>query len=212
MVQCIWGKKVGMTQVFSTDNKSSKVIPVTVIDLCRWFILQKKDNNHDGYNAIQVGLLRKKYGDEKEFSSEWLKNKKKYFLLIKELACEASDLYEIGQVLQVCNEKFMITNSSISVTGTTKGKGFQGAVKRHGFTGGRASHGDKLGRGPGSLSGLRTQGRVFKGKKMPGHMGAKNKTVLGLKIIDYRPEDNIILISGPVPGFSGMFVKISQGA
>ena len=207
MIEKLWGKKIGMTQFFSTDDQN-KVIPVTVIDLGAYHVLQRKVTEHDGYEAIQIGCLRKKYVNL-PFDLEWLKKKSKYFLLIKEIKCQKSDVFEIGSLLKI--DDFLIAGKSISVTGKTIGRGFQGVVKRHGFTGGRGSHGDKLGRGPGSLSGLRTCGRVFKGKKMPGHMGAKNKTVLGLKIVQYMPADNIVLISGPIPGSNGSFVMISKG-
>lgn len=207
MIKQIWGKKIGMTQFFSANNQN-KVVPVTVIDLGRYYILQRKSMVHDGYEAVQIGSLRGKYADM-PFSLEWLKNKKRYFLSIKEIECDAADVFEVGN--QISFADFCNVGTKVSVTGVTIGKGFQGAVKRHGFTGGRGSHGDKLGRGPGSLSGLRTQGRVFKGKKMPGHMGNKTKTVLGLQIVEYSSVDNIVLVSGPTPGKSGSFLMLSKG-
>lgn len=207
MIDKIWGKKIGMTQFFSTDDQN-KIIPVTVVDLGKYYILQRKTTKHDGYEAIQVGCLRNKYSKE-PFSLEWLKKKDKYFLFIKEIGCLESDLFEMGSLLQV--KDFLNFQKTVSVSGTTIGKGFQGVVKRYSFTGGRGSHGDKLGRGPGSLSGLRTCGRVFKGKKMPGHMGMNQKTILGLKIVQYISLDNIVLISGPVPGKNGSFVMIGKG-
>lgn len=207
MIKEIWGKKIGMTQFFSSDSQN-KVIPVTAIDLGKYYILQRKITDHDGYEAIQIGTLRNKYV-EIPFSLEWLKNKKKYFLCIKEIGCDPADIFEIGSKLNYSS--FCDIGKKVSVTGKTIGKGFQGAVKRYGFTGGRASHGDKLGRGPGSLSGLRTCGRVFKGKKMPGHMGNKTKTILGLQIVQYCSNDNILLVSGPTPGKSGSFLMISKG-
>jgi large subunit ribosomal protein L3 len=207
MIEKLWGRKIGMTQYFSTDDQN-KIIPVTVVDLGKYYILQRKTTKHDGYEAIQIGCLRNKYL-KLPFSLEWLKSKDKYFLLIKEIQCSESDVFEIGALVNAAD--FIVDGKTVSVTGKTIGKGFQGAVKRHGFTGGRGSHGDKLGRGPGSLSGLRTCGRVFKGKKMPGHLGAVNKTVLGLKVVQYIPEDNIVLISGPVPGKNGSFVMLAKG-
>jgi len=207
MIEKLWGKKIGMTQFFSTDDQN-KIIPVTVVDLGKYYILQRKITKHDGYEAIQIGCLRNKYL-KMPFSLEWLKNKNRYFLFIKEIDCAEEDLFEIGSLLKADN--FLVIGKSVSVTGTTIGKGFQGVVKKYGFTGGRGSHGDKLGRGPGSLSGLRTCGRVFKGKKMPGHMGVNKKTILGLKIVQYMPLDNIVLISGPTPGKNGSFIMIGKG-
>jgi large subunit ribosomal protein L3 len=207
MIEKLWGKKIGMTQFFSTDDQN-KIIPVTVVDLGKYYILQRKTTKHDGYEAIQVGCLRSKYL-KTPFVLEWLKNKNRYFLFIKEIACGELDSFEIGSVFKA--DDFLVIGKTVSVTGTTTGRGFQGVVKKYGFTGGRGSHGDKLGRGPGSLSGLRTCGRVFKGKKMPGHMGVNKKTILGLKIVQYMPLDNIVLISGPIPGKNGSFVMIGKG-
>jgi large subunit ribosomal protein L3 len=99
----------------------------------------------------------------------------------------------------------------VSITGTSIGKGFQGCVKRYGFTGGRGSHGDKLGRKPGSLSGLRTQGRVFKGKRMPGHTGNAMCTISNIEVVDYIPSERIIVIKGSIPGKSGSLVELKKG-
>ena len=206
MIKSIWVKKIGMSQVFLSDGK---MFPVTAVSIESSFALQVKTVDHDGYNAIQVGVLRQKY-KKQSFSTEWLKNKKKYFLVIKELLCDTPSLYKVGEAISYDKVFFDSFGKSISISAKTKGKGFQGAIKRHGFSGGRASHGDNLGRGPGSLSGLRTQGRVFKGKKMPGRMGGKMRTLSGLKIVDYRIADNMLLISGPISGHSGSFVKITK--
>lgn len=202
MIKTLWGKKIGMTQKFSSDNK---IVPVTVIEIGDWKILQRKISGHDGYNAIQVGCLRNKYSNL-PFSLEWLKEKKKYFLHIREIYCEQNDVFEVGASLSL--ENIFDIGDRVSVTGITIGKGFQGVVKRHGFRGGRASHGDKLGRKPGSLAGLRTQGFVSKGKKMPGHDGCETKTILKLKVVDYFLEDKLIVINGSVPGKCGSLVKI----
>lgn len=207
MIKKLWGKKIGMTQVFST-NDQNKLIPVTAVDLGVWKILQRKTVFHDGYDAIQVGSLRQKYV-KLPFSLEWLKNKKRYFLFVKEIECFTEDSFEVGA--DISFDDFCKIGQSVAVTGTTIGKGFQGCVKRYGFTGGRGSHGDKLGRKPGSLSGLRTQGRVFKGKRMPGHMGDAQRTILGLKIVQYLPEEKVVLISGPIPGKSGSLVLLAKG-
>jgi large subunit ribosomal protein L3 len=206
MMFMLWGRKIGMTQKFAPDTH--KVIPVTVIDLCKWKILQRKTTEHDGYDAIQVGCLRNKY-IKKEFNLDWIKSKKKYFLFIKEIRCEINDIFEIGSDLKV--ENVFTSGDHISVTGKTIGKGFQGVVKRYGFTGGRASHGSKLGRKPGSLGGLRKQGIVFKGKKMPGHCGNEIQTVSRIKVIDFSTQDNIVIIKGSIPGKSGSLVCLSKG-
>lgn len=207
MIKQILGRKIGMTQIFSANNVG-KVIPVTAIAIEQAYVLQIKVADHDGYNAVQVGLLRSKYS-ALPFSLEWLKNKKKYFSIIKELSVSNISSVVVGDLLKV--DDFCSVGKKLSITGMTAGKGFQGTVKRYKFTGGRGSHGDKLGRGPGSLSGLRTQGRVFKGKKMPGHMGCVQKTISGLSIVDYYDKDRVLLVSGPVAGRSGGILMLSEG-
>jgi len=204
MIKGLWGKKIGMTQFFSPD---SKVVPVTVIDVSRWRILQRKSSGHDGYEAIQVGCLRNKY-EKLPFSLEWLKNKDKYFMFVRELPCVAEATYTLGELLPL--ESIELEGLMVDVTGVTTGKGFQGGVKRHGFTGGRASHGDKLGRRPGSLSGLRRQGRVFKGKRMPGHDGVDTMTVKNLQVVRYSPHEGLLIIKGSVPGKSGGLLRMRK--
>ena len=142
------------------------------------------------------------------FSLEWLKNKKQYFSSVRELCCSDTTSFMVGNEINMSD--FCFTGKKIAVTGMTIGKGFQGTVKRYGFTGGRGSHGDKLGRGPGSLSGLRTQGRVFKGKRMPGHLGNVQKTIGGLSIVEYNALEKLVLVSGPVMGKSGSIVVLSE--
>ena len=203
MIKNVWGKKVGMTQVFTSNNK---VIPATVIYLGDMIVLQRKTTGRDGYEAVQIGCPRKEAPEV--IDSKWIHTKKN-FSYIRELRCEENDELVVGQ--KVALESIsMQSGFSVKVTGVTIGKGFQGVVKRYGFTGGRASHGDKLGRGPGSLSGLRKQGRVFKGKKMPGHMGCMQKTISNLEIVHYRPEEKIIVIKGSVPGKAGSLVYIEK--
>ena len=206
MINKIWGKKVGMTQVFSQEKQI--IIPVTAIDLGVWYTLQRKTFSNDGYDALQIGALRNKY-KKMPFSLEWLNNKKQYFLYIKEVHCDANCQVEIGSEFSF-GDIFKV-GDNVSVSGMTIGKGFQGCVKRHGFTGGRGSHGDKLGRRPGSLSGLRTQGRVFKGKRMPGH-DRNMHTVSGLKVVNVMHAERLLLVKGAVPGKSGFLVSVYKGA
>jgi large subunit ribosomal protein L3 len=205
MIKTLWGRKIGMTQKFASNNK---VIPVTVVKIWDWKILQRKTTGHDGYEAIQIGCLRNRYA-KLPFTLEWLKNKKKYFLFVREVRCNENDIFEIGSSLLLDN--IFSEGEKISVTGKTIGKGFQGCVKRHGFAGGRASHGDKLGRKPGSLSGLRTQGFVSKGKKLPGHDGVETKTISNLKVVEFLPTEGLVIVKGAIPGKSGSLVRIAGG-
>ncbi len=204
MMDRIWGKKIGMTQVFTSGNK---IVPVTVVHVGNWIALQRKTTRHDGYEAVQIGCPRQRYQNE-QYSETWLASKKKYFLFVREIHCEEGDSFVIGE--QLSPDVFLANNTCVNVAGTTIGKGFQGVMKRHGFSGGRGGHGDKLGRRPGSLSGLRKQGIVFKGKKMPGHMGVTVRTISNLSVVSYNQEDKVILIKGSTPGKSGSLLCIKK--
>lgn len=200
----IWGKKIGMTQIFS----EKKVTPVTVIDVSSWRVISVKTEENSGYNAVQMGLLRDAYLSE-PFSVDWLKNLKDYFCLLREVKISSLDnLPKIGDPIDF--SKILTQNEKVDIVGTSIGRGFQGVVKRHGFHGGRASHGDKLGRKPGSLSCFRRQGRVRKGKLMPGHMGVERCTIKNSKVIGLEPEKNMILIKGAVPGKTGSLVFVRK--
>ena len=196
-----------MTQFFSSDNQ--KVIPVTIIEFGEWFVLQRKNIGNDGYDSVQIGCLRNKYKGQ-SFSSEWLLDKKKYFIFVKEIKCESSDVFEIGSIFSF--ENIFSNGDKVDAVGKIVGKGFQGVVKKYGFKGGRASHGDKLGRKPGSLSGLRTQGMVFKGKKIPSHDGCRFKTIKNLIVVKCDLEKSYLAINGCVPGKSGSLIKIMKGS
>jgi large subunit ribosomal protein L3 len=205
MIRGFWGKKVGMTQVFSQDHK---VIPVTVIDVAHWFVTQIKSKDKDGYDAVQLGHVRKRYAG-KEFSAAWLKDKKKFFQYFREVSiADGAVLPTVGQVAS--SELVFAPGDMVDITGLTIGRGFQGGVKRHGFSGGRGSHGDKLGRSPGSLSFMRRQGRVIPGKRMPGHMGVEQRVMRNLEIVTVEPAANIIIIKGSVPGKTGSLVFVQK--
>ena len=199
MAKSIVGKKIGMTQIFSDQDK---VIPVTAIDYSNWFITDIKNQERDGYDAIQVGSLRKKYID-KDFSDSWLKNKKKYFTVLREVDTFAPELI-VGQQVDFSN--VFAIGDQVDVFGTTRGFGFQGVVKRHGFTGGRASHGPRFGRIPGSIGFMRSKGRVIKGKKLPGHLGNVQRAVKNLEIIKIEPEAKVMFVKGSIPGSSGSLI------
>ncbi|MFA6066199.1 MAG: 50S ribosomal protein L3 [Candidatus Babeliaceae bacterium] len=204
MANGLWGKKIGMTQVFAQDNK---VVPVTVIDVADWFVTQIKTKERDGYDAIQLGCVKKQFSD-KPFSSEWLRSPRKYFSVFKEVHIDESETPSLGQPADI--SLVVGQGDYVDVFGITIGRGFQGGVKRHGFTGGVASHGSKLGRGPGSLSFMRSQGRVIKGQRMAGHMGTDKRVMKNLKIIKVQPEAKVIFVKGSVPGKSGSLVFVRK--
>ncbi len=206
MINGFWGRKVGMTQVFSDDHK---VVPVTVIDLERWLVTQVKTKQKDGYSAVQLGCVKKRF-ESNEFSSVWMEEPHKYFSVRKEVRF-ADDLAKEIQVGALFNiDEFIAKGDNVDVVGTTIGRGFQGGVKRHGFKGGRGSHGDKLGRKNGSLGYMRSQGRVIKNKRMPGHMGVDRCMIKNLEIVQVEPQANIVLVKGSVPGKSGSLVYLTK--
>lgn len=204
MIRGFWGKKLGMTQIFS----ESKVVPVTVVDVSHWLVVGSKTEERDGYHAVVVGRVRKRFED-KEFSADWLKNLKQYFSVIKEVKSKDTAEVTVGQPVNF-HEAFE-AGVSVDVRGTTKGCGFAGVVKRHGFTGGRASHGDKMGNRPGSIGFLCKCGKVIKGKKLPGHMGTTRKTIQGIKLVDVKKDAQIVLLKGAVPGKAGSMVFVQSG-
>jgi large subunit ribosomal protein L3 len=205
MISGIWGKKIGMTQVFSENNR---VVPVTVIDTSHWYVTQVKNKERDGYDAVQVGNIKNAYM-EQPFAVDWLKDPKKYFVSRKEIRLqEPVEGLEVGQPVDVGS--LLHKGDNVDVFGITIGRGFQGGRKRHGFKGGRASHGDKLGRGPGSLSFMRSRGRVIKGQRMAGHMGVDQQVMKKLKVVQIEPGAHIVLVKGSVPGKAGSFVFVRK--
>lgn len=206
MVTGFWGKKIGMTQVFSGNI----VVPVTVIDLSRWFVTGIKTEQRDGYNAIQVGLTRKRY-EQESFSPEWLKKTNKYFQFVREIRLKTAvaETVKIGQEADFAEH--FAEGSLVDVTGITKGCGFAGVLRRYNFSGGRASHGSKLGRKPGSNGFLRARGKVIKGKKLPGHMGVVQRTMQCLEVVRVEKDSKYVLVKGSVPGKSGSILYVQQG-
>ena len=164
MTTGFWGKKVGMTQVFVND----KVVPVTVIDTASWVVVGIKTVDRDGYSAIQVGCIKPRYA-AMSFDKSWTKDLSKYFSLVREIKVDGDvKSFEIGAPVSFEDVK---VGDLVSVTGATKGCGFAGVVRRHGFAGPPGSHGSTMGNRPGSIGFITSQGKVIKGKKLPGRMG-----------------------------------------
>lgn len=198
------GKKLGMTQVFSDEG----AIPVTVIEAGPCVVIQKKTAGKDGYEAIQVGFGRKRPKNvTKPLQGHYKKADKGLFRYLKEFRVESSDQYELGSELTA--EVFEV-GDYVDITGTSKGRGFAGVVKRHGFRGGRATHGSMFHRAPGSIGASADPSRVLKGRKLPGHMGDQRVTVQNLTVLGIRPEMNIILVKGAVPGSNNGIVLIRE--
>ena len=200
----ILGRKVGMTEVFSTDGK---LIPVTVVEVDKNIITQIKTTEKDGYDAIQLGAFDKKERTSNKPEKGHVKKANtlpKRFL--KEIRGIDTNNYTVGEVIDV---NVFEAGEVIDVTGISKGKGFQGVIKRWNQSRGPETHGSTYHRRTGSLGTMRPM-RVLKGKKLPGRMGGEQVTIQNLEVISIDAENNCILISGNVPGAKGSFVFIKS--
>jgi large subunit ribosomal protein L3 len=199
----ILGKKLGMTQVF---DENGKILPVTVVEAGPCRVVQVKTSEKDGYEAVKIGYseIKKEKKVNKPSMGIFKKAGLKPYRILKEFPM--SDL-KTGDMLTV--EKFQ-KGDVISVTGISKGKGFQGVIKRHNYAGGPGGHGSMFNRAPGSIGQSSFPSRVFKNKGMPGHMGSEKVTVKNLKIVDVKLDQNLILILGAVPGAKGTFLEIKK--
>lgn len=199
----ILGRKVGMTQVFTKDGK---LVPVTVVSVTPNVVMQVKTKETDGYSAIQLGVVDKK---EKNASKQAVGHAKKANTTPKRYLKELRNVdreYSLGEVL---NANIFEVGEYVDVTGTSKGKGFQGVIKRHNQSRGPMGHGSHYHRGPGSM-GTMLPKRVLKGKKLPGHMGNVTITIQNLQIMEVNPEENYILVSGNIPGAKDSLVLIKS--
>ncbi|MCE5282353.1 MAG: 50S ribosomal protein L3 [Deltaproteobacteria bacterium] len=204
MTKGLIGKKLGMTQVFSDEGVS---VPVTVIEVEPSVIVQKKTKETDGYDALQLGYGRiKQKSVSKPLQGHFKKADKGFFRILREFRMDVEGA-EPGQEF---NAEMFEPGDYVDIVGTTKGKGFAGVVKRHGFGGGRATHGSMFHRAPGSIGASADPSRVFKGTRLPGHMGSERKTVQNLLVWAVRPEMNVILVRGAVPGSRKGYVLIKQ--
>ncbi|MCX5848501.1 MAG: 50S ribosomal protein L3 [Deltaproteobacteria bacterium] len=204
MSKGIIGKKLGMTQVFAEDGAA---VGVTAIEVEPSVVLQVKTKGKDGYDAIQVGYGRVKQKNvTKPLQGHFNKANKGFFRFVKEFQAQ-SENHEAGQ--EITADIFQ-AGDYVDVVGTSKGKGFQGVVKRHGFGGGRATHGSMHHRAPGSIGASADPSRVFKGTKMGGQMGNVRKTIQNLQVWQVRPDRNLLLLKGSIPGSSNGFVLIKK--
>ena len=205
MKKAIIGKKVGMTQIF---DESGKVIPVTAIEAGPCVIAQIKTVETDGYDAVQLG-----FGDVKEskvnrpekghFTKAGVTTKKH----LREFRLDSLEGLKVGDELKA---DVFAAGDKVDIQGTSKGKGFQGVIKRHGQSRGPMGHGSMYHRRPGSMGPTSTPGRVFKGKKLPGHMGSQTVTIQNLDVVAVDLDKNVILVKGSVPGVKGAILKIKM--
>ena len=203
MKKGILGRKIGMTQVFT---QSGKLIPVTVVSVEPNVVTQIKTMENDGYEAIQLGFdtKREKLATKASIGHTNKANTtpKRFFREIRGVDINS---YSLGQEVKVDT---FVEGEVVDVTGVTKGKGFQGVIKRHGQSRGPMGHGSMYHRRPGSMGSTSTPGRVFKGKKLPGHMGVDTVTIQNLQIVKIDLDKNAILVKGSVPGNKGSILKI----
>ena len=205
MKKAIIGKKVGMTQIF---DESGKVIPVTVIEAGPCVVAQVKSNETDGYNAVQLG-----FGDVKEskvnkpVKGHFAKSKLALKKHLREFRMDSVEDVKVGDEFKA---DVFVKGDKVDIQGTSKGKGFQGVIKRHGQHRGPMGHGSMYHRRPGSMGSTSTPGRVFKGKKLPGHMGANTITIQNLDVVRVDMDKNVILLKGSVPGAKGSILKIKS--
>lgn len=198
----ILGKKLGMTQIYTEDGKAC---PVTVVEAGPCCVVQVKTLDNDGYEAIKVGFSEAK---ERKINKPILGNFKKAgvkpYQMLRELPMAG---LKVGEFITV--ERFA-KGDRISVSGISKGKGFQGVMKRHHFSGGPGSHGSMFNRAPGSIGASSYPSRVWKNQRLPGHMGSERVTVRNLEIADVKTDQNILLIKGAIPGAIGAIVQIKK--
>ncbi len=200
MSKGIIGKKIGMSQHFS----AGELIPVTVIQAGPCTVVQKKTAERDGYESVQLAFDEEKKEGRmtKALAGHFKKSNVKPHRFLREFR---TGEYEQGQVVTV---GIFNKGERISVSGVSKGKGFAGVMKRHKFAGGPGGHGSMFNRAPGSIGSSAWPSRVWPGKKLPGHMGAVNKTIKNIEIIDVRPDQNLLFVRGAVPGGDNGLVLI----
>ncbi|MGQ9921749.1 MAG: 50S ribosomal protein L3 [Desulfobacca sp.] len=196
MIGRLLGKKLGMTQIFDAEGTA---LAVTVIEAGPCYVVQKKTAAVDGYDAVQLGFIRKRLDKcSKPLRGHFAKGGfKSGFRYLKEFRLDSVEGLEVGQELDV--SQFEI-GDRINVIGFSKGRGFAGVIKRWGFQRGPETHGSMSHRAPGSIGASAYPSRVIKGKKMPGRMGNARVTVQSLQVVDVRPENNLLLVKGAVPG------------
>ncbi len=203
MVTTILGRKLGMTQVWADDDK---LVPVTVIEAGPCFVTQVKTMKNDGYRAVQIA-----FGDiaERKVNKPMTGHFEKAGVEVKrhlaEIRLDGDTDLKPGDALTV---DVFAEAKSVHVTGVSKGKGFAGVMKRHNFKGGPGGHGSHSHRVPGSVGQCATPSRVFKGKKLPGHMGTDTVTVRNLDVVRVDAEQNLLLVKGAVPGAKGALLTI----
>ncbi|NWF52223.1 MAG: 50S ribosomal protein L3 [Nitrospirae bacterium] len=198
----ILGKKLGMTQIYMENGK---VCPVTVVEAGPCCVVQVKTLDNDGYEAVKIGFIETKEKKlKKPVAGIFKRTGLSLYKILKEFGMSG---LKVGDTIKV--DRFE-KGDKVSVTGISKGKGFQGVMKRHHYSGGPGSHGSMFNRAPGSIGSSSFPSRVWKNKGLPGHMGSGRVTVKNLEIVGVNAEKNILLIKGAVPGAKGSLLEIKK--
>ncbi|SPD72284.1 50S ribosomal subunit protein L3 [uncultured Desulfobacterium sp.] len=206
MINKLFGKKMGMTRIFLEEGKS---VPVTVLKVGPCVVTQKKTQPKDGYDAIQVGYEPiKDTKINRPMKGHFAASGQGCFAHLKEIRVEDAEQFELGHELSV---DIFTAGDLVNVCAISKGRGFAGVMKRWGFGGGRKTHGSRSHRIPGSIGCSAYPSRVQKGKKLPGRMGNHRVTIKNLEVVDARPEMNLVVIKGSVPGSSNSLLEITKG-
>lgn len=208
MLQGLIGKKLGMTQIF---DEAGNAVGVTVLQAGPCVVVQRKSQDQEGYEAVQLGLvenrkLRVNKPQEGHFERAGVPPARE----LKEFRLSADDEIEVGS--QVLVADVFDVNEKVDVAGVTIGKGFQGVIRRHGFKGGRATHGSMFHRAPGSIGQSAFPSKVLKGMRAPGRMGGRNVKSRNLRVVKIDSENNLLLVKGAVPGSRGNYVYITRSS
>ncbi len=205
MMSGLLGKKIGMTNVFTSNGQ---LVPVTVLQVGPCVVTQIKTQISDGYTALQLGFDEKPVERlNKPIAGHLKKTSDKGFRVLKEFRQDKIEDIEAGATIDI--NMFSI-GDKVSVTGISKGRGFQGTIKRHGFSRGPETHGNRNHRKPGSIGNSAWPAKVIKGKRLPGHKGVDKVTVKNLTIVDIKHDDNLLLVKGAVPGFKTGVIEVRK--
>jgi large subunit ribosomal protein L3 len=205
MIKGLMGKKLGMTGIFAPDGR---YVPVTVIEAGPCVVTQVKTTATDGYNAVQLGFSEVKAKRvTKPRQGHFRKSGEALFRHVQEFPVDDPEAYSLGQKITL---DIFAVGERVDVCGTTKGRGFAGVIKKEGFSGGPTTHGSKCHRIPGSVGSSAWPSRVFKGKGLPGHYGVDHQTMQNIEIVDIRPEENILMVKGAVPGPATGLVAVKK--
>jgi large subunit ribosomal protein L3 len=200
------GRKFGMSSLFSPEGK---LVPVTVLQVGPCVVTQIKTRATDGYDALQVGFLEKKPSRvNKPLQGHFRKSGGQGYTALTEIAVDDPSEYSLGQTL-TADVVFQV-GDLVDVSGFSKGRGFTGVIKRWGFHGGKATHGSMFHRAPGSMGASATPSKIIKGRKLPGHHGHQRVTVRNLEVVDIRPEQDLMIVKGAVPGGKNGLLEVQK--